>query len=298
MLPPLVSITGAPNPFLPWIDDDIKDETRISYTLEAPSDPTSSVSTAPTRTGSAAAPSCSSRTTGRTRQGSTSTSGTAGPRNREVAPPEGRLLRQDPSRGSVDHGGRLEALQGLDRADLSGGEDEDEAREGLPPERLDPIVIGGGCFVMEEAGDLRILCQGGAFPCTGDGASAHRNGSSEPASWWIPSGELSEVHPSVRASSRILVHRERGSGRGVGRLPHRHGEDHVQLRPSILTRRFPGRPAPTITRGRRRSSASGRCPRSCSTTSTGLAAGHDRGARGRDRVRRPPDATWTRSRPG
>ena len=84
VLPPLVSITGAtPNPFLPWIDDDIKDETRISYTLEAPPDRRSSVSTAPTRTGSAAAPSCSSRTTGRTRQGSTSTSGTAGPRNRE-----------------------------------------------------------------------------------------------------------------------------------------------------------------------------------------------------------------------
>jgi len=39
--PPLVSITGAtPNPFLPWIDDDIKDETHISYKLVADSNPT------------------------------------------------------------------------------------------------------------------------------------------------------------------------------------------------------------------------------------------------------------------
>lgn len=39
--PRLVTITGAsPNPFLPWIDDDIKDETHISYKLVAASDPT------------------------------------------------------------------------------------------------------------------------------------------------------------------------------------------------------------------------------------------------------------------
>ena len=41
LLPRLVRITGAsPNPFLPRIDDDIKDETLISYKLAAPSDPT------------------------------------------------------------------------------------------------------------------------------------------------------------------------------------------------------------------------------------------------------------------
>jgi hypothetical protein len=39
--PRLVTITGAsPNPFLPWVDDDIKDETHISYKLAAASNPT------------------------------------------------------------------------------------------------------------------------------------------------------------------------------------------------------------------------------------------------------------------
>ena len=34
--PPLAIITGAtPNPFLPWIDDGYKDETRIRFTLAA-----------------------------------------------------------------------------------------------------------------------------------------------------------------------------------------------------------------------------------------------------------------------
>ena len=34
--PPLAVITGAtPNPFLPWIDDGYKDETRIRFTLAA-----------------------------------------------------------------------------------------------------------------------------------------------------------------------------------------------------------------------------------------------------------------------
>src|SRR5688572_24541778 len=41
LLPRLVRITGAsPNPFLPWIDDDIKDETTITYKLAASSNPT------------------------------------------------------------------------------------------------------------------------------------------------------------------------------------------------------------------------------------------------------------------
>jgi hypothetical protein len=41
LLPPLVRITSAsPNPFLPWIDDDYKDETTIRYELLATSEPT------------------------------------------------------------------------------------------------------------------------------------------------------------------------------------------------------------------------------------------------------------------
>jgi hypothetical protein len=40
LLPPLVKITSAsPNPFLPWIDDDFKDETTITYQLLATSQP-------------------------------------------------------------------------------------------------------------------------------------------------------------------------------------------------------------------------------------------------------------------
>ena len=39
LLPPLAVITGAtPNPFLPWIDDGYKDETRIRFTLAADAD--------------------------------------------------------------------------------------------------------------------------------------------------------------------------------------------------------------------------------------------------------------------
>src|SRR4029453_6200794 len=38
--PPLVTITSAsPTPFLPWIDDDYKDETTITYQLLASSQP-------------------------------------------------------------------------------------------------------------------------------------------------------------------------------------------------------------------------------------------------------------------
>ena len=40
LLPPLVKVTSAsPNPFLPWIDDDIKDEATITYRLLADSQP-------------------------------------------------------------------------------------------------------------------------------------------------------------------------------------------------------------------------------------------------------------------
>jgi hypothetical protein len=40
LLPPLVKILSAsPNPFLPWIDDDFKDETTITYRLLATSQP-------------------------------------------------------------------------------------------------------------------------------------------------------------------------------------------------------------------------------------------------------------------
>ena len=118
-----------------------------------------------------------------------------------IAPAERRLLRQDPSRGSIEPGGRLEALQGRDRPDVSGGEDEDEAREGLPPpECLDPHRDRGrlprrrGCREpadpLSGSARFRVLAMG-PRPIATDPTGQRRPG--------YPSGELSIVHPAVGA---------------------------------------------------------------------------------------------------
>ena len=240
VLPPLVSITGAtPNPFLPWIDDDIKDETRILLHARGPVRSND-------RPGLRCRLAREVLRPPRLRAGWRGAPVGEQPLRVEredvgrIAPAERRLLRQDPSRGCIEFGGRLEALQGRDRPDLSSGEDEDQARAGLPPpECLDPHRDRGrlprrrGCREpadpLSRSARFRVLAMG-PRPIATDPTGQRCPGS--------PSGELSIVYPAVGAHQTwILVHRERGSGRSVGGLPHRHGEDHVQLPPSILTRR-------------------------------------------------------------
>jgi hypothetical protein len=164
LLPPLVSITGAtPNPFLPWIDDDIKDETRISYRLQAPSDPTIirvySADSHGKCCGSlvfeqneGAQPSGVDQYewNGRTQE----SGGSLLPKGDYFV----KILAEDPS-AVVDVSKPFKVS--IARTYRAVRTKTKPARDYHHRSASTPIVIGGGCFVMEEAGDLRILCQGG-----------------------------------------------------------------------------------------------------------------------------------------
>jgi FlgD Ig-like domain len=164
VLPPLVSITGAtPNPFLPWVDDDIKDETRISYTLEAPSDPTIVRIFGANSHGKCCGPLVFEQDDG---------SQPAGVHQYEW---NGRT--QELGGSLLPKGDYFVKIRAEDASHLVGVSKPFKvaiartyravktktkpARDYHHRSASTPIVIGGGCYVMEWAGDLRILCQGG-----------------------------------------------------------------------------------------------------------------------------------------
>jgi hypothetical protein len=164
VLPPLVSITGAtPNPFLPWIDDDVKDETRISYTLQAPSAPTI------VRVyGADARGKCC---------GSLVLEQDDGPHPAGVNHYEWNGRTQESGGSLLPKGDYFVKIRAEDPSAVVGVSKPFKvtiartyravktktkpARDYHHRSASTPIVIGGGCFVMVEAGDLRILCQGG-----------------------------------------------------------------------------------------------------------------------------------------
>jgi hypothetical protein len=164
VLPPLVSITGAkPNPFLPWIDDDIKDETRISYALEAPSDPTIVRVFAADSHGKCCGPLVFEQDDGAHPSGVNQYEWNG--RTQEAGGsllPKGdyfvKILAEDPS-AVVDVSKPFKVT--IVRTYRAVKTKTKPARDYHHRSASTPIVIGGGCFVMEEAGDLRILCQGG-----------------------------------------------------------------------------------------------------------------------------------------
>jgi hypothetical protein len=164
LLPPLVSITGAaPNPFLPWIDDDIKDETRISYTLEAPSDPTIVRVYAADSHGK-----CCGSLVFEQDDGAHPSGANQYEWNGKTQESGGSLLpkgdyfvkihAEDPS-AVVDVSKPFKVT--IARTYRAVRTKTKPARDYHHRSASTPIVIGGGCFVMVEAGDLRILCQGG-----------------------------------------------------------------------------------------------------------------------------------------
>jgi len=163
VLPPLVSITGAkPNPFLPWIDDDIKDETRISYALEAPSDPTIVRVFAADSHGKCCGPLVFEQDDG---------SQPAGVHQYEW---NGRT--QESGGSLLPKGDYFVKIRAEDASSLVGVSKPFKvaiartyravktktkpARDYHHRSAATPIVIGGDCLVGVDAGNLRILCQG------------------------------------------------------------------------------------------------------------------------------------------
>jgi hypothetical protein len=163
VLPPLVSITGAtPNPFLPWVDDDIKDETRISYTLEAPSDPTIVRVYAADSHGKCCGPIVFEQGDG---------SHPAGVHQYEW---NGRT--QESGGSLLPKGDYFVKIRAEDASHLVGVSKPFKvaiartyravktktkpARDYHHRSAATPIVIGGDCLVGVDAGNLRILCQG------------------------------------------------------------------------------------------------------------------------------------------
>jgi len=164
LLPPLVSITGAkPNPFLPWIDDDIKDETRISYTLEAPSDPTIVRVYGANSHGKCCGSLVFEHDDGAHPTGVNQYEWNG--RTQEVGGsllPKGdyfvKIQAEDPS-AVVDVSKPFKVT--IARKYRAMATKSKPARDYHHRSASTPIVIGGGCFVMVESGDLRVLCQGG-----------------------------------------------------------------------------------------------------------------------------------------
>ncbi len=102
-------------------------------------------------------------TMGRTPQEATSTSGTARPRRWEdPLLPKGdyfvKIQAEDPS-AVVDVSKPFKVT--IARKYRAMKTKSKPARDYHHRSASTPIVIGGGCFVMVEAGDLRVLCQGG-----------------------------------------------------------------------------------------------------------------------------------------
>lgn len=164
LLPPLVSITGAkPNPFLPWIDDDIKDETRISYTLQAPSDPTIVRVYGANSRGKCCGSLVFEQDDGAHPSGVNQYEWNG--KTQEVGGsllPKGdyfvKILAEDPS-NVVDVSKPFKVT--IARKYRAMATKSKPARDYHHRSASTPIVIGGGCFVMVESGDLRVLCQGG-----------------------------------------------------------------------------------------------------------------------------------------
>jgi hypothetical protein len=163
LLPPLVSITGAkPNPFLPWIDDDIKDETRITYTLQAPSDPTIVRVYGANSHGKCCGPLVFEQDDGAHPSGVNQYEWNG--RTQEVGGsllPKGdyfvKILAEDPS-AVVDVSKPVKVT--IARTYRAMKTKSKPARDYHHRSAVTPIVIGGDCYVMMEGGDLRILCQG------------------------------------------------------------------------------------------------------------------------------------------
>ena len=163
VLPPLVSITGAtPNPFLPWVDDDIKDETRISYTLEAPSDPTIVRVFGANSHGKCCGPLVFEQDDG------------AHPSGINHYEWNGRT--QESGGSLLPKGDYFVKIRAEDASSLVGVSKPFKvaiartyravktktkpARDYHHRSAATPIVIGGDCLVGVDAGNLRILCQG------------------------------------------------------------------------------------------------------------------------------------------
>jgi hypothetical protein len=163
VLPPLVSISGAkPDPFLPWIDDDIKDETRITYTLQAPSDPTIVRVYAADSHGKCcgslvfehddgAHPSGANQYewNGRTQE----SGGSLLPKGDYFV----KIHAEDPS-AVVDVSKPFKVT--IARTYRAVKTKTKPARDYHHRSPSTPIVIGGDCLVGVDAGNLRILCQG------------------------------------------------------------------------------------------------------------------------------------------
>lgn len=162
LLPPLVSITGAkPNPFLPWIDDDIKDETRISYTLQAASDPTIVRVYGADSRGKCCGPLVFEQDDGPHPSGPNLYEWNGRTSGGSLLPKGDYFVKIRAEDASSLVGVSKPFKVSIARTYRAVRTKTKPARDYHHRSASTPIVIGGGCFVMEEAGNLRILCQGG-----------------------------------------------------------------------------------------------------------------------------------------
>jgi hypothetical protein len=160
--PRLAIITGAtPNPFLPWIDDGYKDETRIRLTLEAAATAEARVFKANSsgkccgsliRDDDLGSLSAGAHQWNWDGQGEGSFAGNrpAGRYFVKIWADDGTLPPAVSKPKKVTIARSYRALKTKTKP----------ARDYHHRSAVTPIVIGGDCYVMVEAGDLRILCQG------------------------------------------------------------------------------------------------------------------------------------------
>ena len=160
LLPRLVTITGAsPNPFLPWIDDGIKDETyeRALQTLLRLT-PTLTRVYRPTATGSAAGRSCSMTTRMSGPAAGTRTRGTGGRRRRRGRPETSRRANYfvKVPQGTSDVVEAVEATQGHDRAHVPANATLQKERQRLPPHRSRDVVSARWQLLRHERRDRPV----------------------------------------------------------------------------------------------------------------------------------------------
>jgi hypothetical protein len=161
--PPLASITGiTPDPFLPWIDDDYKDTTTVRFTLLESADAEARVFKA-----NSVGKCCGSRVRDEQLGGLSAGSnqwewdGRGEGAFAGLQPKGNYFVKIWADDGVVAPAVSRPSKVAIARSYRAVKTKSKPARDYHHRSASTPIVLGGGCFVMVENGDLRILCQGG-----------------------------------------------------------------------------------------------------------------------------------------
>ena len=184
--PPLVRIMSiAPDPFFPWINDDYKDTTDVTYRLASTSEPVIVHVYESDTDGTCCGALVREADLFTHRRDPTLHLEREGRRGRP--PPERGLLGSDHRDGPRWDHADLSGQGGLDRPRLSGAQDGQQERERVPPPSPTTVLAAGGTCGLQRLTvpkDLRIDCDDArvrvfwrwSLPASGDRVRLLRHG--------------------------------------------------------------------------------------------------------------------------